>query len=49
MKKYAEEFGPLLHLNSMNRLVEILKNISDPSVDNYLKQIATVEDRKSVV
>ncbi|CAF4380114.1 unnamed protein product [Rotaria sp. Silwood2] len=43
MKKFVEEFGPLLHLSSMNKLVQILKNLSDPSIDNYMKQITTID------
>ncbi|CAF0986967.1 unnamed protein product [Rotaria sordida] len=43
MKKFVEEFGPLLHLPSMNKIVNILKNLSDPSIDNYMKQITTID------
>lgn len=43
MKKFVEEFGPLLHNSKMNEIVGILKNISDPSIDNYMKQIAIID------
>ena len=43
MKKFVEEFGPLLNLSSMDKIVNTLKNISDPSIDNYMKQITTID------
>ena len=43
MKKFVQEFGPLLHLPLMNKIVEILKNLSDPSIDNYMKQITAID------
>lgn len=43
MKKYIEEFGPLFRVPSINRIAKILKNISDPSIDNYMKQITTID------
>ncbi|CAF1554894.1 unnamed protein product, partial [Rotaria sordida] len=43
MKKFVEEFGSLLHLPSMNKIVNILKNLSDPSIDNYMKEITTID------
>ncbi|CAF4637163.1 unnamed protein product [Rotaria sp. Silwood1] len=43
MKKFIEEFGPLLHLSSINKIVNILKNLTDPSIDNYMKQITTID------
>jgi ATP-binding cassette subfamily A (ABC1) protein 2 len=43
MKKFVEEFGPLLHLSYIDRIVDILKNITDPSIENYMKQITTID------
>ncbi|CAF3675437.1 unnamed protein product [Rotaria socialis] len=43
MKKIVEEFGPSIHLSSMDKIVKILKNLSDPSIDNYMKQITTID------
>jgi len=43
MKKFVQEFGPLLHLPSINKIVNILKNLTDPSIDNYMKQITTID------
>lgn len=43
MKKFVEEFGPLFPLPSVKRIVQTLKNISDPSVENYMKQITTID------
>jgi ATP-binding cassette subfamily A (ABC1) protein 2 len=43
MKKFVEEFGPLLHLQSISRIVDTLKNLSDPSIENYMKQITTID------
>ena len=43
MKKFVEEFGPSLRLPSMNRIVGILRNLSDPSIEHYMKQINTID------
>lgn len=43
MKNFVQEFGPLLHLPSINKIVNILKNLTDPSIDNYMKQITTID------
>ena len=43
MKKFVEEFDSLLHLSSMNKIVDTLKNISNPPIDNYMKQITTID------
>ena len=43
MKKFVEQFGSLLHIPSINRIVNTLKNITDPSIDNYMKQINTID------
>jgi hypothetical protein len=43
MKKFVEEFGPLVHLSSINRIVDTLRNLSDPSIENYMKQITTID------
>jgi ATP-binding cassette subfamily A (ABC1) protein 2 len=43
MKKFVEEFGPLLHLPAMNKIVNTLKTLSDPTIDNYMKQITTID------
>jgi ATP-binding cassette subfamily A (ABC1) protein 2 len=43
MKKFVEEFGPLVHLSSINRIVDTLRNLNDPSIENYMKQITTID------
>lgn len=43
MKKFIEAFGPLLHLKSMDKIVSTLKNITDPTIDNYFLQITTID------
>lgn len=43
MKNFVIKFGPSLHLSSMDRIVNILKNLNDPSIDNYMKQITTID------
>jgi ATP-binding cassette subfamily A (ABC1) protein 2 len=43
MKKFIEEFGPMLRLSKIDKIVNILKNLSDPSIDNYMKQITTID------
>ncbi|CAF1349808.1 unnamed protein product [Adineta steineri] len=43
MKIFLQQYGPLFHLPAMNKIVNILKNLSDPSIDNYMKQITTID------
>ena len=43
MKKFTEEFGPYLNLPSMNKIVRILKNLTDPSIEYYMKQLTTID------
>ena len=43
MKKFVEEFGPLLRLPALDRVVSILTNLSDPSIEHYMQQITTID------
>ena len=43
MNKFVESFGENVPLSSMNRLVRLLKRLSDPSIESYLKQITTID------
>ncbi|UJR38397.1 hypothetical protein I4U23_031066 [Adineta vaga] len=43
MKSFLIQYGPSLHLASMDRIVNILKNLNDPSIDNYMEQITTID------